>query len=198
MTDLDDRRIERVEQLLRAAGPAPELPPSLAEPPRVDEPTRREEPRRERRVRKSWLALGFAATAAAAAAFAVGYVAGDRGNGIEPVAEIAMHGVAPAAAASANLVVGEQDADGNIPLEMQVRGLPSLPAGGWYDLLLSKGGKPTVSCGTFNTGTGTTTVRMNVGYALREWREKGSFDGWVITAHVPGRPQSSNTVLLTT
>lgn len=197
MNDLDDRRIERVEQLLRAAGPAPELPPSLAQPPRVE--PRVDEPRRERRARRPWLALGFAtALAAAAAAFAVGYLAGDRDNGIEPVADIAMHGIAPAAAATADLLVGEPDPHGNVPIEMQVRGLPTLRAGGWYDLLLSKGGRPTVSCGTFNAGPGTTTVRLNVGYALREWRDEGRFDGWVITAHVPGRPQSQDKVLLTT
>ena len=194
MTDLDDRRIERVEQLLRAAGPAPELPPSLAEPPQVDEPARE----RRRARRRAWLALGFATAAAAAAAFAIGYVVGDNGNGLEPVAEIAMHGVAPAAPASAELVVGEPDADGNVPIEMRVRGLPRLPEGGWYDLLLSKGGRPTVSCGTFKADLDATTVRLNVGYALREWRDEERYDGWVVTSHVPGRPQSPAKVLLTT
>lgn len=194
MTDLDDRRIERVEQLLRAAGPAPELPASLAEPPRVDEPARE----RRRARRRPWLALGFATAAAAAAAFAIGYVVGDNGNGLEPVVEIAMHGVAPTAAASAELIVGEPDADGNVPIEMRVRGLPRLPEGGWYDLLLSKGGRPTVSCGTFKAGPDTTTVRLNVGYSLREWRDEERYDGWVVTSHVPGSPQSSSKVLLTT
>ena len=78
MTALDDRRIERREQLLRAAGPAPELPPSLAEPPHVDEPARE----RRRARRRPWLALGFATVAAAAAAFAIGYAVGDNGNGL--------------------------------------------------------------------------------------------------------------------
>jgi hypothetical protein len=198
VNDVDDRRIERVEQLLRSAGPAPQLPPSLAEPPRVDEPAR--ERKRERpSARKSWLAVGFATAAAAAAiAFTVGYALGDRGEGLEPVAEIAMRGVAPAAAASAELDVGEPDADGNVPIEMSVRGLPALPPGGWYDLLLSKGGRPTVSCGTFNAGPGTTTVLFNVGYALREWRDEGRYDGWVVTSHVPGTPVSANRILLTT
>ncbi len=123
---------------------------------------------------------------------------GDRGESLVPVAEIAMQGVAPAAAASAELDVGEPDADGNVPLEMRVRGLPRLPQGGWYDLLLSKGGRPTVSCGTFNAGPGTTTVRLNVGYALREWRDEGRYDGWVVTSHVPGKPAAANRVLLTT
>ena len=194
MTDLDDRRIERVEQLLRTAGPAPELPPSLAEPPHVDEPAGE----RRRARRQPWLALGFATAAAAAAAFAIGYVVGDNGNGLEPVVEIAMHGVAPTTTASAELVVGESDADGNVPIEMRVRGLPRLPEGGWYDLLLSKGGRPTVSCGTFKAGPETTTVRLNVGYALRDWRDEERYDGWVVTSHVPGRPQASSKVLLTT
>ena len=110
-----------------------------------------------------------------------------------------MHGVAPAAAAaSAELVVGEPDADGNVPIEMRVRGLPRLPEGGWYDLLLSKGGRPTVSCGTFKAGPDTTTVRLNVGYSLREWRDEERYDGWVVTSHVPGSPQASSKVLLTT
>ena len=199
MTDLDDR-IERVEQLLRAAGPAPELPPSLVEPPRVDEQPRVAEPMGERRRARTrpWLALGFATAAAAGAAFAVGYVVGDRGSALEPVAEIAMHGVAPAGAASAELVVGEPDADGNVPIEMRVSGLPRLPEGGWYDLLLSKEGRPTVSCGTFSTGPGMTTVRLNVGYALGEWRDEDRYDGWVVTAFVPGKPAMSKRILLTT
>jgi hypothetical protein len=194
VNDVDDRRIERVEQLLRSAGPAPELPPGLAEPPRVDEPER-ERPR----ARKSWLAVGFATAATAAAiAFTVGYALGDRSDSLQTVAEIAMHGVAPAAAASAELDVGKPDADGNVPIEMRVRGLPALPQGGWYDLLLSKEGRPTVSCGTFNAGHGTTTVLFTVGYALREWRDEGLYDGWVVTSHVPGKPASANLILLTT
>jgi hypothetical protein len=198
VNDVDDRRIERVEQLLRSAGPAPELPPGLADPPRVDEPARERE--RERpSARKSWLAVGFATAAAAAAiAFTVGYALGDRREGLEPVAEIAMHGVAPAAAASAELDIGEPDAAGNIPIEMRVEGLPVLPRGGWYELYLSKGSEIGASCGSFTTTGEETTVRLSVGYDLNAWRDAGLFDGWVITATVPGNPGSKQRILLTT
>jgi hypothetical protein len=189
----DDPRLQRVEELLRAAGPAPELPPSLADPPQVDAPAR------ERRVGQRWgLALGLAsAAAAAAAAFAIGYGIGT-GDSVEPVAEIAMHGVGPAAGASADLEVGEADAAGNVPLEMRVEGLRALPRGGWYELFLSKGGKLGASCGTFTTDGREFTVRLSVGYDLRAWRDRDVYDGWVVTAVVPGMPGVSKRVLLTT
>ena len=184
-----DERLARVHELLVDAGPPPDAVPRL---PHVGGRALRARPRRRR-----WAELALAA-ALAAIALAAGFVVGSRGDGFEPVTTIAMHGVSPVADASAELAVGEPDENGNIALEMDVRGLPQLPQGGWYELFLSKNGVIGASCGTFTTAGDETTVRLGVGYDLPAWREAGRYDGWVVTAHVPGRPGSSERILLTT
>ena len=74
-----------------------------------------------------------------------------------------------------------------------LRSMYQLPAGGWYELDLTRRGQPVASCGTLKVGGGATTeVRMNVPYKLR------SYDGWVVTAYVPGHEQEANKVLLRT
>jgi hypothetical protein len=182
-------RLERTHELLVAAGPPPVG--DVPEPPRERAaviPLRR----RRRLVELS------AVAAAVLVAVGAGYLLGARGNGFDEVATIPMHGVAPATAASADLAIGETDANGNVPIEMRVSGLPSLPRGGWYELYLSKEGKLGASCGTFQTAGAETTVRLNVGYTLADWHDTGRYDGWVVTAHVPGEPQSGKQILLTT
>ncbi len=94
-----------------------------------------------------------------------------------------MHGVSQLASARATLAVGEQDAAGNYPLEMRVHGLPRTPDGGWYELLLSKNGRPTLPCGTFAVAGSSVTIRLSVPYDLSSFPEL--FDGWVVTEHVP-------------
>ena len=185
-----NERLARVHDLLVAAGPPPE--DAVPQPPHVGSPAVRARPRRRR-----WAALALAA-ALAAIAFAVGYVAGSRGDGFETRATISMLGVSPVADASAELAVGEPDENGNIRLEMDVRHLPRLPQGGWYELYLAKKGVIGASCGTFVTIGDETTVRLSVGYDLAGWRKAGRYDGWVVTAHVPGHPGSGERILLTT
>ena len=41
-------------------------------------------------------------------------------------------------------------------------------------------------------------MRLSVGYDLGAWRDAGRYDGWVVTAHVPGKPGSGERILLTT
>ncbi len=41
-------------------------------------------------------------------------------------------------------------------------------------------------------------MRLSVGYDLGAWRDAGRYDGWVVTAHVPGQPGSGKRILLTT
>jgi hypothetical protein len=185
----ETERLERVHDMLVVAGP----PPSGAVPhtPQVGgRKVVRMAPRR-------WAELAVAA-AIACVAVGFGYFLGNRSDGMEPVAVIAMHGLAPVAGATAELEVGETDAAGNIPIEMQVEGLPAPPQGGWYQLLLSKGREIGASCGTFTTAGGETTVRLSVAYDLAEWREAGRYDGWVVTAFVPGKPATAKRILLTT
>jgi hypothetical protein len=184
-----DERLARVHELLVDAGPPPDAFP---QPPDVAGRVVRARPRRTR-----WTELALAA-ALASVALAVGFVAGSWGDGFESVATIPMHGVSPVADASAELAVGERDESGNTALEMVVARLPQLPQGGWYELYLSKQGVIGDSCGTFVTGGDETTVRLSVGYDLGAWRDAGRYDGWVVTAHVPGQHGSGKRILLTT
>ena len=178
-----DERLARVHELLVAAGPPAEAVPRS---PQVGRPRRRR-----------WAELALAA-ALASLALGVGFVAGSRGDGFEAVRTIPMHGVAPVADASAELAMAEPDASGNTALEMDVERLPQLPQGGWYELYLSKAGVIGASCGTFVVAGDETTVRLSVGYDLGAWRDAGRYDGWVVTAHVPGQPRSGQRILLTT
>lgn len=184
-----DERLARVHELLLDAGPPPDAVPRS---PHVGGRVFRARTRRRR-----WTELALAA-ALAAVALAVGFAVGSRGSAFEPVATVAMHGVSPVAEASAELAVGKPDESGNIALEMDVKRLPQLPQGGWYELFLSKNGVIGASCGTFVTAGDETTVRLGVGYDLRRWRKAGLYDGWVVTAHVPGKPGSGERILLTT
>jgi hypothetical protein len=184
-----DERLARLHDLLVDAGPPPEAVPQS---PHVPGRAVRARPRRRR-----WTELALAA-ALVAIALAVGFVAGSRGDGFEPVVTIAMHGVSPVADASADLAVDETDENGNTVLEMEVKGLPQLPQGGWYELYLAKDGVIGASCGTFVTAGDGTKVRLNVGYDLARWRKAGLYDAWVVTAQVPGKPGSGKRILLTT
>jgi hypothetical protein len=175
-------RLERVHELLVAAGPPPQLSRRLRRPPRVGA---RVIALPRRRVQA---ALAVAAAAAIAAGFGIGYGARG-GGGFSTAFSRPMHGVGPVAAATASIEIGKVDAAGNWPLEMVTRGLPALPKDGWYELLLTKHGKPSASCGTFRVDGGVGRVRLNAPYDLRE------YDGWIVTAHVPG---SRGRTLLTT
>jgi hypothetical protein len=172
-------RLRRVHELLVAAGPPPELSPRVANPPEVEESKVLEFKRR----RPATLLAG--GLAAAAAAFVIGYAVGNHHGNFEKQFAVPMHGVGLARAADAVIEVGSHDTGGNYPLQMTVRGLRPLPKGGWYELLLSKNGKPTLSCGDFSVGGAETTVRMSVPYDFSELRAKRAFDGWVVVAHRP-------------
>jgi hypothetical protein len=132
--------------------------------------------------------LGLAAAAAIALGFGIGYSVRS-GGGFSASFTRPMHGVGQLAAANASIEIGKRDASGNWPLRMVVRGLPALPRGGWYELYLTKKGKPHVTCGTFKTAGGVANVRLTAPYDLR------AYDGWIVTAHVPG---ARDRVLLST
>lgn len=170
-------RLRRVHELLQEAGPPPELSPVLAS---ITPPE--EEPADEADV--AWLPprrLGAALVLAATlllASFAVGYFTGNnRSNGgtdaIKVTQTIALHGEGTSTGV---VSVGQADADGNIPMLITVRGLAPLPEGDYYSLTLTKGGKPVVTCTTFNVGDrGTNTIDLVAAYDL------SGFDGWAVT-----------------
>jgi hypothetical protein len=177
-------KLRRAHDLLVAAGPPPELSPRLSEPPTAV-------------ARPSWLprrrrgAAFVLAAGVAAAAFGVGFLIGNRGSGQFPSARapIAMHAAA-GSTAKASIMIGERDAVGNWPLLVRVSGLTPLPKGEWYELYLTRNGKPAAYCGAFVVNkTGRTVVQLSVPYTLKR------FDGWVVTA---SQPKNARPVLLTT
>jgi len=197
----EEARLRRMHELLVAAGPPPELPPSLEKAPVI---------RREReRVRRPALttlprrrlgAVLVAAAGIAAAAFFVGYLAGNVGSsGAPPVTNIAMRPTAAAPQTAAAIIALEKTGgETNVPMTLTVSGLKKLPKGGYYELWLTRegtsGGKTTqkliVSCGTFLQSSDRVEVKMNAPYTL------DSQPGWVITRHVRG--VTSQPIVLTT
>ena len=176
-------RLRRVHELLVAAGPPAELSPRVANPPQVEESKVLEFKRRRPAT------LLATALAVAAALFVVGYVVGDRHASFSANGKpVPMHGVGRFAAAHASIGIGSHDSGGNYPLEMNVDGLPRLAKGGSYELLLSKHGRPTLSCGSFSVNGKAVSVRLSVPYDLSEWGKL--YDGWVVVEHAPGQHTS--------
>jgi Anti-sigma-K factor rskA len=169
-------RLERVDSLLRSVpGPPPELPASLTRS--IDTiglersgPTRR----------RLGLAVAFAAVLAAAA-FGFGRWTADEGFDARAVVAMQPTDVAPQAAAVIELG-GPDESSGNWGLQLEVSGLPRLPAGEYYVLWLAKDGEYAGTCGTFNVGDGTTRVEMIVSYRLRD------YDAWAISKHGDDTP----------
>jgi anti-sigma-K factor RskA len=186
----DEReRLRRVHDLLVAAGPPAELSPTLERAPDVGGRVAFL-PRRRR------VAALLLAAALAAAVFGGGFLAGavTHGGGKTSQAEIVvpMHGTSAASGALASIRILAKDKAGNWPMLVTVQGLPKLPSGGYYELYLTRHGRIAATCGTFNVQSGKTTVSLNAPYALKR------FDGWVVTRHLPGRPEEANRPLLTT
>ncbi len=175
-------RLRRMHDLLVATGPPPELSPALAGAPAAPA-AEEEEPD------TSWMPprrLGATLLVGAgllAAAFGVGYIAGDGGDeepaavpAEQPAQVIALRPSDQNDTAGASIALGRKGPDGNWPMTLTVRGLKPLTGGDYYVLALTRNGKPTVTCGTFNVApSGTTTVEMVAAYDLDR------FDGWAIT-----------------
>jgi len=182
-------RLRRAHDLLLAAGPLPELPPGLAEPNVGERRTRRDEnvyqllPRR-----RTGAALALAA-AIALIAFLGGYLSGYRHNGFTAQYSVPMHASA-GLGGSAQIKIGERDSHGNLPLRLEIKGLPKLNAG-YYEMYLTRG-KHIWTCGTFTAGgQKTVKVMLSVPYQLQNG------DGWIVTKELPGRPAPGPTVLTT-
>jgi hypothetical protein len=183
-------RLRRVHELIVAAGPPPELSPAVAQPPRADASKVL-----QFRRRRPTTVFALAAVVAAAA-FVLGYAVADKHTNFSASTTVPMHGIGRRAAARADIKIGSHDSAGNYPLEMTVQGLPQLPKGGWYELLLSKHGHPTLSCGDFASGGSQTTVRLSVPYDLTDLGQNHRYDGWVVVKHAPTQPTTA--VVMTT
>jgi hypothetical protein len=160
----EHERLLRVHELLVEAGPPPELSPELIATPKPTTAKVISFPRRRRTV------LMLAASLALAI-FAVGWLGGEHQQTATVDRTLTLSG---AGGASATLDVYSVDKAGNWPMKMSVKGLPELPQGKTYALWLTKNGKLESPCGTFAVGPGTTTVRLNAPYHLRE------YSGWVV------------------
>ena len=172
-------RLRRVHDLLLSVDAPPELSPSLqqaalpAPVPLV--------PRRRRG------ALALLAAALAVVAFGAGWLGGARSDDVAPEHEIVMSGVGESRGAFATIELLPQDAAGNWPMRVLVRGLePSKDRSDYYELWLTKDGSLAASCGRFTVHPGLTTVTLSVPYGLRQ------YDGWVVTR------RGSNEILLST
>lgn len=217
MTDFDDlidtddldpaeaQRLRRVHELLLQAGPPPELSPALEQPVAGRQPIavqpgsvhRQGElvafPRLLHRRVGAWAAL---VAVAAAAVFGGGYVLGHSTTSGTFAAErlVPMHGVKAAGMGQSHAAVhvARPDAAGNSPMLVSVVGLPKQQqAGAYYELWLSRSGKPIAPCGAFRVNGKTTSIRLTVPYALRR------YDGWVITAVRPGQEEPGTVVMST-
>jgi len=182
-------RLQRAHEYLLAAGPLPELPPSLEQPPLVEDHHEQSAafallPRRSGRIMT--LAAGFAAMT-----LVIGYVIGHHRASFDEVQAVEMHGTAQAPQAAGVIKVAERDADGNFPLEVSVNGLRPLPRGSYYVLYLNKGKRPVAICGSFLVQESATTVRMSAPYDFHK------FSGWTVSVYNAGERKRGPTLLAT-
>ena len=184
----DEReRLERAHDLIVEAGPPPEVPPWLEQPPSPWEESAGGDffsrPRtalgfeRRRRLRSRGYALLALAAAIAVLAFFAGYTTNNSAPAFKPMFTVGMRGTAAAPSAIAALLVAKRDSAGNWPMLLRVEGLKQLPPGSYYELFLTRHGKPAATCGTFRVLSRVTEVRLNAPYNFRK------FTGWVITRH---------------
>jgi hypothetical protein len=162
-------RLARVHELLVEAGPPPELSPTLQAPPPASP---RDFPwQRPRRIRPRAVLVA----AAVITAFFIGYLSAGPGGDQEALPKytrtINLEGKGDARGA---IGVGVRDERGNWPMVLSVWGLEHLSGGDYYELALTRKGKPVVTCGTFNVSGDQTTIRLTAAYNLK------GFDGWVV------------------
>jgi Anti-sigma-K factor rskA, C-terminal len=184
-------RLRRAHELLIEAGPPPELSPEMESVPWPDDALGplwgRRKPSRSRRA----LLLAAALATAIVVGFLLGQSTGPSSRtSIDARRTVQLHGTSLARGALATLKLGKRDAKGNWPMVLRVKGLPQLPKDGYYDLYLTKGGKPIVSCGTFNV-KGETVVPLSAAYNFERFDE----NGWVIVRKTPGHFKPTQIVL---
>jgi hypothetical protein len=185
----EEKRLRRVHELLVQAGPPADLPPTLLDPP--TRPAEADVVQFPLLPRRRFTPVAVAAAAFAVAAFGGGYLFGH--SKAKPAAFVAqqvvpMHGHA----ANAVLRIAPRDNVGNWPMQMEVSGLPvQQDRNSYYELWLTRNGRPTEPCGQFRVHSKTTRLTFSVPWA------SGGIDGWVVTVQTPGR-QGPGPVVLST
>ena len=189
-TDLPDEeraRLMRAHRLLVEAGPPPELSPELDS---VPWPNESQMPLLKPKQRRPLL-LAAAIATAIGIGFVLGQSTGPSSSSMQTVRVVKLAGTNLDSNARGTLELGKADADGNWPMVLRARGLQELPEGGYYDLYLTKGGKPVVLCGTFNVKGREIVIHFSAAYELDHFDE----DGWVITRQLPGNHKPTEVVL---
>jgi len=169
----EEARLRRVHELLVQAGPPPDLPPGLERPPTA--PAEAEIVQFPLLPRRRWTLAAVAAIALVLLAFGGGYLVGHAKT--KPTS-FATQRVVPMRGgnALALLRVAAKDSAGNWPMQLEVNNLPTQSNHrAYYELWLTRNGKPVAPCGTFRVNPRTTTVRLSVPYDFKR------FDGWVVT-----------------
>jgi hypothetical protein len=189
----DRARLQRVHEMLVAAGPPSELPTELAHTPAAVDGTEAEDevvklPHSRRRP----VAGLLIAASVAAACFGGGYLLANQAHhssAIHVVRVVPMQGQQNSLA---SLRVGSADASGNWPIELTVTGLKPLHPDSRYYLMVWQNGKPVAFCGTFEVNESRpTTVTFNVAYKITKSTR------WVVTAMSPGAKFPGDVVMRT-
>jgi hypothetical protein len=125
------------------------------------------------------------------AMFLGGFVAGKKGitTGSGAIHSLNMHGTAVAQNASARIDIDEVDSSGNWPMKVIVRGLPQLKKGSYYEMFLTRHGKPFTACGIFTVAKSPSTIHLSMPPTVT------GYDGWIVTRESPGREHQ---IVLTT
>jgi hypothetical protein len=183
----DERaRLEQMHELLVAAGAPPELSPRLESGPTLAMTLSKPHNPFGRRV-----ALLAATVAILAAAFVLGYLAGNRGGGLASAQTLTLTGTHAAPSALASLQILPSDTSGNWPMKLAATGLPKLGHKWYYEVFLVRHGKVFAPCGTFiaKGGERGVDVTLNAPYEL----EPG--DSWVVTKQRWGEHTAGTVVL---
>jgi hypothetical protein len=182
-----------VHDLLVAAGPPAELSPELEAVPWPEEALAPLGLMRQTGTRKrSPFMLAAALVTVAVAAFLLGQATRTSStNSIDAQRVVKLAGTALDNDALATLELGGRDRHGNWPMVLQVSGLQPLPEGGYYDLYLTRDGKPIALCGSFNVDRGEVTVRFTAAYSLDHFDR----NGWVVTRQIPPNHKPTQIVL---
>lgn len=179
-------RLERVHDLLVAAGPPVELPPHLERGPTLGMTLTRKPRSGQRRIMLLAATIGILGIV-----FVAGFAVGNSGNGIVGTHSMKLVGTKQASGALASLVIQNVDEAGNLPMKLSVTGLPKLPRHAYYEVYLWRDGKAIAPCGVFVVGgkAGAVSVQLNAPYHIR----KG--DTWVVTRQAPGENGAGPVVL---
>jgi Anti-sigma-K factor rskA len=183
------QRLRAAHELLIAAGPPPELSPEMESVPWPEEALGPIWGKTKHASRRPVLVAAALATAVFVG-FLLGQTTSSSPTSIDARQTLKMRGTGLDRDALATLELGRRDAQGNWPMVLHVRGLQQLPRGGYYDLYLTKAGKPIVSCGTFNVD-GETVVRFTAAYNLEHFDR----NGWVVVRKTPGHFEPTEIVL---